>query len=92
MSPRNFIETPYTDIRLAIQSYITPKERIVSAEKSNFLPVIQSVGESDHSFLARLREKARYCDFEKLKTSDNPEEELVQIKFILGFRDPEEKL
>ena len=43
-------------------------------------------------FLARPREEARYCDFEKLKTVTNPEEELVKIKFISGLRDPEAKL
>ena len=31
MSPRNLIGTPYKDIRLAIQIYISPKEREVKA-------------------------------------------------------------
>ena len=92
MSPRNLIDTPYKDIRLAIQNYISPKERVVTAERAKFLSVIQGVGESDDDFLARLREEARYCDFEKLKTAANPEEELVKIKFISGLRDPEAKL
>ena len=65
MSPRNLIDTPYKDIRLAIQNYISPKERerVVTAERAKFLSVIQAVGESDDDFLARLREEARYCDF-----------------------------
>ena len=92
MSPRNLIDTPYKDIRLAIQNYISPKERVVTAEKATFLSVIQGEGESDYDFLARLRKEARYCDFEKLKTAANPEEELEKIKFISGLRDPEEKL
>ena len=50
------------------------------------------MGESDDDFLARLREEARYCDFEKLKTAANPEEEVVKKKFISGLRDPEAKL
>ena len=91
MSPRNLIDTPYKDIRLAIQNYISPKERVVTAERAKFLSVIQGVGESHDDFLARLREEARYCDFEKLKTAANPEEELVKIKFISGLRDPEAK-
>ena len=81
MSPRNLIDILYKDIRLAIQNYISPKERVVAAKKANFLSVIQDVGESDDDFLARLREEERYCDFEKLKTAANPEEELVKIKF-----------
>ena len=92
MSPRNLIDTPYKDIRLAIQNYISPKKRVVTAKRAKFLSVIQGVGESDDNFLARLREEARYCDFEKLKTAANPEEELVKIKFISGLRDPEAKL
>ena len=68
------------------------KEGVVTAERAKFLSVIQGVGESDDDFLARLREEARYCDFEKLKTAANPEEELVKIKFISGLRDPEAKL
>ena len=67
MSPRNLRDTPYKDIRLAIQNYISPKERVVTAEGAKFLSVKQSVGESDDDFIARLREEARYCDFEKLK-------------------------
>ena len=92
MSPRNLIDTPYKDIRLAIQNCISPKERVVTAERAKFLSAIQGVGESDDNFLARLREEARYCDFEKLKTAANPEEELVKIKFISGLRHPEAKL
>ena len=90
MSPRNLIDTPYKDIRLAIQNYIS-KERVVTADKAKFLSLIQGVRESDDNFLARFREEARYCDFEKLKTAANPEE-LVKIKFISGLRGPEAKL
>ena len=86
------LDTPSKEITLAIQNYISPKERVVTAEKAKFLSVVQGVGESDDDFLARLREEARYCDFEKLKTVTNPEEELVKIKFISGLRDPEAKL
>ena len=92
MSPRNLIDTPYKDIRLVIQNYISAKERVVTAERAKFLFIIQSVGETDDGFLARLREEAPYCDFEKLKPAANPEEDLVKIKFISGLRDPEAKL
>ena len=66
MSPRNLVDTPYKDIRLAIQNYISPYERVVTAENAKFLSVIQAVGESDDDFLARLREEGRCCDFKKL--------------------------
>ena len=86
------LDTYFKEIRQAIQNYVSPKERAETAERSKFLSVVQGVGESDDDFLARLREEARYCDFEKLKTVTNPEEELVKIKFISGLRDPEVKL
>ena len=82
ISPRNVKDIPYKDIRLAIQNYISPKERVVTAERAKFLSLIQGVVELDDDFLAPVREEARYCDFEKLKTTVNPEEELVKIKFI----------
>ena len=50
MSPRNLIDTPYKHIRLAIKNYISPKERVVTAEKAKFLTVIQGVGVSDDDF------------------------------------------
>ena len=88
MSPKNLIDTPYKDIRLAIQSYLSPKDRVVTAERAKILSAIQGVGESDNKFLARLREEARYCDFEKLNTAANYEEELVKIKVYLRFEGP----
>ena len=76
---------------MAIQNYISPK-RVVLAERAKFRSVIQGVGESDDDFLARLREEARYCDFEELKTETNPEKDLVKEKFLSDLRNPEAKL
>ena len=86
------LKTPLKEIRQAIQNYISPKERVETAERAKILSVVQGVGESDDNFLARLREEPRYCDFEKLKTVTNPEKELVKIKFISSLRDSEAKL
>ena len=87
MSPRNLIDTPYKDIRLAIQNYISPKERVVTAERAKFLSRKQGVGETDDDFLARIREDARYCDFEKLKTAANPRG-VGKNKVYLRFEGP----
>ena len=92
MSHKKLLDTPFKEIRQAIQNYSSPKERVERAEKANFLSVVQGVGESDDDFLERLREEARYCDFEKLKTITNPEEEDIKIEFISSFRDSEAKL
>ena len=56
ISPRNLIDTPYKDIRLAIQNCISPKERVVTTDRDKFLSVLKGVGDSDDDFLARLRE------------------------------------
>ena len=92
MNPRNLIDIPYKDIRLAIHNYISPKQSVVMTERAKFLSVIQSVWESDDNLLARLRENARYCDFEKLKTAASPEEQFVKIKLISGLRDQAARL
>ena len=88
MSPRNLIDNPYKDIRLAIQNYISPKERVVTAERAKFLSVIQGVGESDDDFLARLREEARYCDFQKNENSGQPRRGVGKNKVYLRFEGP----
>ena len=72
MSPKKLLDSLFKDTRQAIQNCISPKERVKTAERTKFLSVVKGVGES-------LREEARYCDFEKLKTLTNPEEELVKI-------------
>ena len=87
--PRNLIDTPYKDIRLDIQNYISSKERVVTAEKANFPSVIQGVLESDDDSLARLKE-ARYCDFEKLKKGQ-PREKFGKHKVYLKFEGPRSK-
>ena len=91
ISPKILIDTPCKDITLAIQNYISPKERFLTAERAKFLSIIQVLGESDDDFLACLREKARYCDFEKIKTAAYLEEEFLKMKFISGLRDLESK-
>ena len=68
MSPKKLLDTPFKEIRQAIKTIFSPKERVETAEKAKFLSVVQGVVESDDDFLARLREEARYCDFKKLKT------------------------
>ena len=71
MSARNLIYTRYEDIRLAFQNYASPKKRVVTAERTKFLSIIQDVGESEDNLLPRRREEARFCDSEKLKTAAN---------------------
>ena len=55
MNPKKLLDTPFKEIRQAIQNCISPKERVETAERAKFLSVVRGVGESDDDFLARLR-------------------------------------
>ena len=84
MSLKKLLDTPFKESRLVIQNYISLNERVITAERTKFLSIVQGVGKFDDDFLARRRDEARYCDFQTLKTVTNPEE-LVKIKFISGL-------
>ena len=69
-------------IRVVIQNYISPKERVITAERAKLLSSVQGDGETDDDFLAHLREEARYYDFQTLKTVKNHKDEMVnKVKF-----------
>ena len=85
MGLKNLLVAPFEDIRVLIKNYISTKERVITAERVKSLSDVQGDEKSDHDFLARIREEARYCDFETLKTVTKSQEQLVKIKFILGF-------
>ena len=67
MSPKKLLDTPFKEITQTIQNYNSSKKIVDTAERAKFLSCVQGVLESDDNFVARLREEARYCDFEKLK-------------------------
>ena len=54
MSPNKLLDTPFTDIRNAIQKYISPKEKEVMAEWAKFFSVTHG-GESDQDLLRAKR-------------------------------------
>ena len=43
MSPEKLLDTPFKEIRQAIQNYISSKERVETAERAKSLSVIQGV-------------------------------------------------
>ena len=43
-------------------------------------------------FLARLKEAVRYCEFSQLKTIADTEAYMIRLRFIVGLRNPEDKL
>ena len=87
MGPRNLIDTPYKDIRLAIQNYISPKDRVVTAERAKFLTILQGVGESDDDFLHVL-EKKHAIVTPKTENSDLPRRGVGKNKDYLKLEGP----
>ena len=84
MSPRNFIDIPYKDIRLAIQICISPKERVITTERAKVLTVIQGVGGSDDEFISDLRDseaKLRLLDGIKAKPGMSVTEMTESLQF-----------
>ena len=57
-----------------------------------FLSTAQGSDETESDFLAELREAARNCNFETLKTSAVSEAELIRHRSLAGLKDREEKL
>ena len=88
MSPKYLIATPYKDISLAIQCYISPKKRVVTSERAKFLSVIPAVVESSDVSLVRLRGESSNCVLEKLRSGTKPEEELMKLCFFLKIEGP----
>lgn len=81
----------FSDINKVIQSYIQPKERLVIAERTNFLQLNQSEGETETDFLTRLNSASEHCKWEDLANTD-PCAELIKLRFIAGLRSDNLKL
>ena len=81
----------YSKIKAAILKYIQPHERLVIADRTNFMQISQSEGESAVDFLSRLNEASEHCKWNDLKIAD-PCEELIKLRFIAGLRDNGQKL
>lgn len=92
VAPREIESMKFQEIYATLTAYLKPTERLVVAERTMFLSTSQDSEESESDYLARLREAARYCKFEALKTSNEPEAELIRLRFIAGLKDKEEKL
>ena len=55
MSPAKLQDTPFKEIRLVIQNYISPKEIFKTAKTAKTLSVVQGVRNSNYDFLALLK-------------------------------------
>ena len=60
------------------------KKRLLIAERTNFMQMKQSECQTIGDFAAKLRDQAVRCEFNTLKDSDDPSEELVKMQLIAG--------
>ena len=81
----------FADIKKAIFAYLEPAKRLILADRTNFLQMVQDSGETVVDFLARLNEASSLCQWETLSPK-TATQELVKLRFIAGLNDPELKL
>lgn len=85
----------FKDIQKVIMSHLQPTKRLVVAERSNFMAILQNEGESVRAYAHRLREGARYCSFEELgsaRSNQSAEDELIQMRLIAGLNNSGHKI
>jgi len=88
---KNIENLLYSDIKKVRKAYIEPQEKLVIAERTNFLQITQAVGESEADYLARINLASTTCKWADLKDV-SPADELIKTKFIAGLRDENLKL
>ena len=92
--PKRIQDIQFEDIKKLILKHILPRKRIILAERSKFMRTVQKSNESLETYLHRLKDSARYCDFDKLNTTgcnQSGEDELIQMRLIDGLCNIEHK-
>ena len=83
VAPKDVSAMDFTDIKKILKDYLTPRKKLIIAERARFFEAKQLDGESAGDYLQRLRKISQYCDFDNLRG----EEDIVKLKFISGLRD-----
>ena len=83
VAPENIVDMKFKEIKELLKDYLTPRKKLVIAERARFFEAKQLDDECDSEYIQRLRKVSQYCEFDKL----NGEEDIVKLKFISGLRD-----
>ena len=86
--PKDIEQMPFDEIQQLIVDNIRPKKKITLAERTKFLSMKQEQGESVQDYSRRLRDGARFCDFNSLNSATAPqtaEDELILMRLIDGL-------
>ena len=87
--PRNLEELTFKEFGEVIKRNIRSKKRLVIAERTKFLETRQHPDESIVQFVQQLKERARYCEFERLATGEmTTEAKLIMLRLIEDMYDP----
>ena len=81
----------FAEIKKAILNYIEPRDRLLIADRTNFLQMCQNNGEAEVDFLARLNSVSINCKWDELK-NNSPSDELIKLKFVSGLFNQELKI
>ena len=85
VAPLNVEDMPFADIEQAITSYLQPEKRLLIAERTKFYDERQKPTETITEFVARLREKSKFCEFDELKKAKSPQEEMIKMATVAGM-------
>jgi hypothetical protein len=75
----------FKKIKESILNYIGPKTRLLIADRTNFMCMAQSEGETVVDYLSRLNEVAILCKWDELKSGE-PAKEMTKLKFVAGLK------
>lgn len=91
VAPKSIESMKFADILAALQKYLRPKEKLTIAERTKFYSMKQLSEEGVMDYLVRLRRGIEFCDFDKLKSSADPADEMLLVALVAGLRDNDVK-
>ena len=91
--PKELEDMKFSEIKDLIMEKSRPKKKLVIAERSKFMSLRQEAGESVQIFAQRLRDAARFCEFDKLngKCEQTAEDDLIQTMILSGLKNREHR-
>ena len=85
VQPKVITEMPFEEIKKEIETYLAPQKKLIIAERTKFYGIKQDSNENVTEFLTRLNDASKYCEFDSLKTSQSPQEEMIKMGLISGL-------
>ena len=90
--PREIEEMKFEEIRKAVLEAVRPKKPLVIAERVKFLSLRQESQEGVASYVQRLKNGARFCEFGEIgKKGQSEEDDLIQMRLIDGLENADHR-